>query len=87
MFIIMCVSNTWYDKYLSSLYYIMSLFSFISYSDRQTNLYCPKKNKLKLHWKLCERKVGVLIEGKIQRRKKSDIYFKTIFCWLKWHSL
>jgi len=31
MFIIMCASNTWYDKYLFCLYPIMSLYSVISY--------------------------------------------------------
>jgi len=27
-----------------------------------------KKTKLKLHWKLCERKVWVFIEGKVGRK-------------------
>jgi len=28
-----------------------------------------KKTKLKFHWKLCERKVWVFIEGKVGRKK------------------
>jgi len=28
-----------------------------------------KNTNLKLHWKLCERKVGVFIEGKVGRKK------------------
>ena len=31
-------------------------------------LLCKKKTKLKLHWKLCERKVEVFIEGKVERK-------------------
>jgi len=34
-----------------------------------------KKTKLKLHWKLCERKVWVFIKGKIGR-KKLKLYWK-----------
>jgi len=34
-----------------------------------------KKTNLKLHWKLCERKVGVFIEGKVER-KKLKLYWK-----------
>jgi len=34
-----------------------------------------KKTKLKLHWKLCERKVWVFIEGKVGR-KKLKLYWK-----------
>jgi len=34
-----------------------------------------EKTKLKLHWKLCERKVWVFIEGKVGR-KKLKLYWK-----------
>jgi len=34
-----------------------------------------KKTNLKLHWKLCERKVGVFIEGKVGK-KKLKLYWK-----------
>jgi len=34
-----------------------------------------KKTNLKLHWKLCERKIGVFIEGKVER-KKLKLYWK-----------
>jgi len=34
-----------------------------------------KKTKLKLHWKLCERKVWVFIEDKVGR-KKLKLYWK-----------
>jgi len=34
-----------------------------------------KKTNLKLHWKLCERKVRVFIEGKVER-KILKLYWK-----------
>jgi len=38
-------------------------------------LFYMKKTNLKLHWKLCEKKVGVFIEGKVGR-KKLKLYWK-----------
>jgi len=32
-------------------------------------LFYIKKTNLKLHWKLCEKKVGVFLEGKVGRKK------------------
>ena len=55
-------------------------------------LYKTKTNS-KLHWKLCERKVWVFFEDKIEREKlklywkcKVTFILKQLF-WLKWHSI